>query len=335
MPPKRYTIDDCKRFAETKGGKCLSTKYINNSTKLQWECSEGHTWWAHWNNIKDSGTWCYYCHGNVKLTIEECRKYAEEKDGKCLSETYENLNQYMDWECKEGHQWSVAFAGMRSLNQWCPYCSGRMNNNLQVCQEYAAKYFGKCLSEEYMNNKTYMDWECKKGHQWKARFDWMKHDNSWCPYCSSCRSEKIARETLETLMDKPFPKCRPDWLGGLELDGYCEEEKLAMEYQGRQHYEYNAHFHRTETAFKEQQERDARKKEILKERGIDLLEIPYTYNYLNEKELDDYIEREVQFILAARGEYTESEQIKILKITSDSIKYLDKKSKKVLYKPYS
>ena len=145
MPPKHYTIDDCKRFAEAKGGKCLSTKYINNSTKLQWECSEGHTWWAHWNNIKDSGTWCYYCHGNVKLTIEECRR-----------------------------------------------------------------------------------------------------------------------------------------LGGLELDGYCEEEKFAMEYQGRQHYEYNAHFHRTETAFKEQQERDARKKEILKERGINLLEIPYTYSYLNE-----------------------------------------------------
>ena len=28
---------------------------------------------------------------------------------------------------------------------------------------------GKCLSNEYVNNKTQLLWECKEGHQWQSR----------------------------------------------------------------------------------------------------------------------------------------------------------------------
>lgn len=323
---KPLSIDIAKDIATQRNGKCLSDIYENNRTLLEWECSNGHTWSAPLERVKNRGDWCPICAGNQPQNIDECKRIAKLKRGKCLSDKYINSVTPIWWECEFGHKWKQA-VGIIKLGHWCPHCYGNARHSLKECQEVAVERGGKCLSEEYINSNTMMLWECKEGHQWKARFNNIKNQKQWCPYCSSCRSEKIARETLEALMDKPFPKCRPDWLGGLELDGYCEEEKLAVEYHGQQHYEFIPFFHRTETAFKEQQERDARKKEILKERGINLLEIPYTYSYLNEKELDDYIERELQFILAARGEYTESEQIKISNITDENIEYFNKITK--------
>ena len=41
MPPK-FTIKDMQGIAEARGGKCLSTEYVNSNTHLEWECSEGH-----------------------------------------------------------------------------------------------------------------------------------------------------------------------------------------------------------------------------------------------------------------------------------------------------
>ncbi|RHZ47918.1 hypothetical protein Glove_564g2 [Diversispora epigaea] len=37
-----YTIEDARQMACNKNGECLSSKYINNSTKLQWRCIKGH-----------------------------------------------------------------------------------------------------------------------------------------------------------------------------------------------------------------------------------------------------------------------------------------------------
>ena len=50
------------RIASEKGGKCLSPAYINASTKLRWECSEGHVWEATPNSIM-RGRWCPQCAG--------------------------------------------------------------------------------------------------------------------------------------------------------------------------------------------------------------------------------------------------------------------------------
>ncbi len=57
--------------AAKRNGKCLSKKYINSTTKLLWECSEGHKWEAIPSSIR-FGKWCPYCSGNRKLdkTIE-------------------------------------------------------------------------------------------------------------------------------------------------------------------------------------------------------------------------------------------------------------------------
>ena len=68
----KLTIEECQSFAGSKGGKCLSTEYKNAHTKMSWQCSEKHTWITIFNVIK-RGSWCPFCAGKARLTIEECQ----------------------------------------------------------------------------------------------------------------------------------------------------------------------------------------------------------------------------------------------------------------------
>ena len=49
-----------RELAKKKGGKCLSTHYIDSKTHLEWECEHGHRWKAAPRHIK-SGSWCPEC----------------------------------------------------------------------------------------------------------------------------------------------------------------------------------------------------------------------------------------------------------------------------------
>lgn len=58
---KRTTIQEVKQLAQSKNGDCLSSEYIDATTKLKFVCQHGHTWTAIWSNIKSKGSWCPQC----------------------------------------------------------------------------------------------------------------------------------------------------------------------------------------------------------------------------------------------------------------------------------
>jgi len=45
------------------------------------------------------------------------------------------------------------------------------------------KKHGKCLSKEYVDTKTHLQWECVEHHAWWATPGSIKYSKSWCPYC--------------------------------------------------------------------------------------------------------------------------------------------------------
>ena len=161
--------------------------------------------------------------------------------------------------------------------------------SFEECQEFAKAKAGKCLSTEYNSNKSKMTWQCKRNHEWPARFDKIKSGH-WCPHCSGSKSEELCRKIIEKYLCEPFPNVRPKFLEGLELDGYNKDLNIAFEYNGIQHYEYNEHFHRGDPElFEKQKERDLKKYAICAERGINLIIIPYQYDFTKPQLLENFI----------------------------------------------
>ena len=104
-------IAEMHQMAEKRGGKCLSDTYVNSNTELLWECADGHKWKARPGDVK-SGTWCRICdikkRANAqKLDIKEMHQMAEERGGKCLSDTYVDAHTKLMLQCAQGHQWEV------------------------------------------------------------------------------------------------------------------------------------------------------------------------------------------------------------------------------------
>ncbi|PCC75263.1 hypothetical protein SAMN02745121_04014 [Nannocystis exedens] len=57
----RLGIAEMQRMAAAHGGSCISKKYVDRHTHLQWECGEGHRWWARPSAVRDQHTWCPDC----------------------------------------------------------------------------------------------------------------------------------------------------------------------------------------------------------------------------------------------------------------------------------
>jgi len=289
------SIEECKAFAISKGWECLSDIYINAHLHLKWRCSEcKHEWMAIFNNIKSNNSGCPKCYENTMGSIEECKAFAISKGWECLSDTYENNRTNLKWRCEKNHEWNATFNSIKNMGSGCPECF-RLSQmgSIEECKAFAISKGWECLSTEYFNCMTHLKWRCSKNHEWDACFDSIKNNGTGCPNCLY-KSEAMSRDIIEEEMGYEFPKDRPEFLEGLELDGYCPELNMAFEYNGIQHYEYTPHFHRNgESEFLAQRERDIKKYKICKDLKINLIIIPHQYTYQKPNELKVFITDEL------------------------------------------
>lgn len=58
---RRHTLEEMQEIAAKRGGRCLSTEYVNSSTPLMWECAHGHQWKATPDNVMSKSSWCRFC----------------------------------------------------------------------------------------------------------------------------------------------------------------------------------------------------------------------------------------------------------------------------------
>ena len=100
------------------------------------------------------------------------------------------------------------------------------------------------------------------------------------------KGEKMCRDTMEKIYGVPFKNIRPKWLKNpetgrcLELDCYNEKLKLAVEYNGEQHYVWpNGFKNQSYQDFLNQIKRDELKKNICDKSGVDLIVVPYNVPY--------------------------------------------------------
>jgi len=184
---RKYSIEIMKDIASKRGGDCLSEEYVNTDTKLRWRCSRAHEWEAPAYNVMVTGTWCPHCVGNARYTIDQMREIAVGRGGKCLSQKYVNSQTKIKWQCSEGHVW-LAAPGNIVQGSWCPRCGDiragkKRRSTIEEMQILALDHWGECVSTEYVNSHTKLEWKCMHDHVFWATPTSVK-GNHWCPTCS-------------------------------------------------------------------------------------------------------------------------------------------------------
>ncbi|MGL4471046.1 MAG: hypothetical protein ACRCT3_12800 [Aeromonas hydrophila] len=106
------------------------------------------------------------------------------------------------------------------------------------------------------------------------------------------KGETECRRAVEHITRKTFPKARPNFMlngvsgHNLELDCYNDELKVAVEYNGEQHYKYIPYFHTSKDAFYNLKYRDDMKQRLCDQNGIVLITVPYTVKH---EDIERYI----------------------------------------------
>ena len=188
-----------------------------------------------------------------KYTILEVKKHAISRGGQCLSTTYKNNKTNLEWQCGEcKHKWCMSFKPILLLGNWCPKCSGRLNNDIENIRKLALSRGGKCLSTTYKNNKTNLEWQCGKcSRKWLARLDRVK-SGTWCPHCRRSHGERA----IQIYLDSNNITYTPEYtinLKNMRFDFYLPDFNIAIEYDGVQHFQiHNKYTPNLETLYKRQ-----------------------------------------------------------------------------------
>ena len=233
-----------KILANKYGGECLSKKYFGVSNNIKWKCKNNHIFNKRPDNINTTGIFCSKCNGKNSWSINDCIKIAQQNGGRCLSKKYININKKMLWECGVGHRWYTSFYKIKNLSRWCHKCGGSERLTIDIFKDIAKNMGGICVSNSYVNIKQKLLFQCSEGHRWKTSGLSIKNQKSWCPVCSSGKTQKKLFNILtEIFPDKDIYNnyTEFDWLatrkgGKQEIDIYIPELKLAIEYDGEQHF---------------------------------------------------------------------------------------------------
>ena len=193
----RCTIEQMQQLADSRGGQCLSERYVNGTTKLRWQCARRHTWEAAPRHVR-AGTWCPRCAVRVPgpaQDIETMRAHAAQHGGLCLSACYEGARAKLQWQCALGHRWD---AQPRSIlaGSWCPVCAGAAPYTLDDMQKLARERGGQCLSKQYDGRHKPLQWRCAAGHDFAVSISQVRLGR-WCPVCRNGRDTRSIAQMKE------------------------------------------------------------------------------------------------------------------------------------------
>jgi len=136
------------------------------------------------------------------------------------------------------------------------------------------------------NKGTYTDHTPMMSLLWKKRKG-TSTDKKTTNKPFESKGEQECRRVLEKYTGRRFSRERPSFMRNhvsghnLELDCFNQDLKLAVEYNGEQHYNYIPHFHSSRDAFYNSRYKDDIKKRLCDENGIRLIVVPYTVSFSN------------------------------------------------------
>jgi hypothetical protein len=258
---------------------------------------------------------CMICF-NSSFASSEFSIYWSDKNGKINPrEIFKNTNSKFWFKCdKSDHEFLKDPHVITRTNVLCVYpcCSNYIRNlcssiNCKICFEFsmASHENSKFLLNKNLNprdiaknNELNLEFLCEKNHNYIGNIK----NNFSCTRCNYFRNESECIKYIELLTGEIFYKQRPKFLNGKEFDGYSEKLKLAIEYNGEQHYEFVNFFHKNGVIDLEKQQKDDRIKiQLCHNNGIYLIVIPYWIKYT--KNWKNFIDQEYENYLFLRNSF--------------------------------
>ena len=173
-------LNDLRRIAGQYQGECL-TRSLTGTTNpcVKMRCKSHHSWKAKAQSIL-AGNWCPRCKRDAEK-LRQLQKLAASRGGELISKEFLGAAKHHTWQCEKGHIWKARPAIIKSQNQWCPKC-GYGCPEISDMRRFAAKNGGQCLSTEYINSRTKLQWRCKDGHVFSAVYSSIQQ-GTWCQKC--------------------------------------------------------------------------------------------------------------------------------------------------------
>jgi len=121
-----------------------------------------------------------------KLTYEYIKKYIEKEGYILLSKTYKNSASKLKLRCKNDHVFKISWSNFQQGNR-CKKCFFiQRSKNVKYSKEYIKNMLEKCgyrlLSNEYINNRTFIKVQCDKKHVFNTTWSRFQQ-GSRCPEC--------------------------------------------------------------------------------------------------------------------------------------------------------
>ena len=93
---RKFTIEDCNKYAENHNGECLSKEYVKNKGQLEWKCNKcKNTWSRSFYKIRDIGYFCKSC--DLAIEVKEPKEQvAKYKCGNCDHKPFIRKSHYDD-----------------------------------------------------------------------------------------------------------------------------------------------------------------------------------------------------------------------------------------------
>ena len=180
---KRLAIKDCHLLAEKRGFSCLSNKYINARTPLEWKCDLGHTWKTPYQVIK-RGSGCPMCYhtqrGGSQRLSQEYVESRSKKVGLTLLDNYTNSDDKLRWECSKGHVWRSSWSYIKTHGNCCFRCyidrnKENIDNRVGICLvgKNELEYFNPYVTDLFKNYEIYCQFEVSREKGWPYFVDFV------------------------------------------------------------------------------------------------------------------------------------------------------------------
>lgn len=142
---RRHSIEYVRQKFAAEGYCLLTSIYINNKQKLQYQCSEGHIHSITFSDWK-SGYRCPSCYEDVrgdqarKHTIEDIRVALKAEDYQLITEDYQNIQDKITYICPTGHYGEVTWANWYYNKTRCSKCFKTQSQAERELQDEFIKY---------------------------------------------------------------------------------------------------------------------------------------------------------------------------------------------------